>query len=83
LTTVAREYVVDGIKFEDFFDSHEKAKEYIANKCKLEKFTRKSIREDSVYTGNVVASVSKLRVGKLRSGTFDRTWAGVLCKFCT
>jgi hypothetical protein len=43
LTTVAREYVVDGIKFEDFFDSHEKAKEYIANKCKSEKFTGKSI----------------------------------------
>jgi hypothetical protein len=44
LTTVAREYVVDGTKLENFFDSHEKAKEYIANKCKLKKNSQESNR---------------------------------------
>jgi hypothetical protein len=74
LTTVAKEYVVDGIKFEDFFDSHEKAKEYIANKCKSEKFTGKSIREDSVYTGNVVAFWDKVFANCVESPIFYLGW---------
>jgi hypothetical protein len=83
LTTVAREYVVDGIKFEDFFDSHERAKEYIANKCKLEKFTGKSIREDSVYTGNVVAFWDKVFANCMESPIFlpwmvEDTWSNTL-----
>jgi hypothetical protein len=71
LTTVARQYVVDGIKFEDFFDSHEKAKEYISNKCKSEKLTGRSIKGDTVYTGNVIAFWDKVFVNCVESPLFS------------
>jgi hypothetical protein len=71
LTTVARQYVVDGIKFEDFFDSHEKAKEYISNKCKSKKLTGRSIKGDTVYTGNVIAFWDKVFVNCVESPLFS------------
>jgi hypothetical protein len=74
LTTVAKQYVVDGIKFEDFFDSHEKAKEYIANKCKSEKLTGRSIRGDTVYTGNVATFWDKVFVNCVECSRFYLGW---------
>jgi hypothetical protein len=48
---VCNSYVKPGIKFEDFFDSPEKAQMYVANKCTYFKLTGASIVADKVYPG--------------------------------